>query len=154
MKVFGIFFGPLKNPGTLELYEHYRTPLQKWVKLEEVELKIKPESSTIERLQAVLDDLPPSTTLVYLSEHGESLSTEHWASRIDKIRNQGNLAFVLGPPDGFGQNPPFKAKYHWSLGPQTLSHELARIVWVEQIFRSFSILHHHPYHRASSSSKV
>ena len=54
--------------------------------------------------------------------------------------------FAIGPADGFSSPSRDAAQQVLSLGKMTLAHELARVVWLEQIYRAFTILKGHPYH--------
>ena len=56
------------------------------------------------------------------------------------------LAFAVGPADGFSEAARSAAQHTISLGRMTLAHELARVVLLEQIYRAFMILKGHPYH--------
>ncbi|MBC7387253.1 MAG: 23S rRNA (pseudouridine(1915)-N(3))-methyltransferase RlmH, partial [Cryobacterium sp.] len=56
------------------------------------------------------------------------------------------VAFCVGSSLGFSEALRGKARGLFSLGPQTLSHEIARLVLAEQLYRSFSVLRGHPYH--------
>ncbi|HEU5451271.1 MAG TPA: 23S rRNA (pseudouridine(1915)-N(3))-methyltransferase RlmH, partial [Terriglobales bacterium] len=57
------------------------------------------------------------------------------------------LLFAVGGADGFGSETRAAAGVQLSLGPMTLSHELARVVLLEQLYRALTILAGHPYHR-------
>jgi 23S rRNA (pseudouridine1915-N3)-methyltransferase len=54
--------------------------------------------------------------------------------------------FAIGPADGFSDQIQKAAAFRLSLGKMTLSHELARVVLLEQLYRAFTILKGHPYH--------
>lgn len=91
--------------------------------------------------------------VVLLDSRGKGLSSEELAAWIGQQRDSGaqNLVFAVGPADGwsapvsdFGWEP---AGMLLSLGRMTLPHELARLVLVEQVYRAFTILYRHPYHR-------
>jgi 23S rRNA (pseudouridine1915-N3)-methyltransferase len=56
------------------------------------------------------------------------------------------MLFAIGPADGFSETARQKGDLLLSLGRMTLAHELARVVLLEQLYRSFSILKGHPYH--------
>jgi 23S rRNA (pseudouridine1915-N3)-methyltransferase len=63
--------------------------------------------------------------------------------------NSGHdLALLVGGPDGLSDEARAAAVQHWSLSPLTLPHPLVRVVLAEQLYRAWSILRRHPYHRA------
>lgn len=88
--------------------------------------------------------------LVVLDETGRQLSSGAFAQWMGKERDAGaaHMAFLLGGPDGHGEQVLEAAKLRLSLGPMTLPHGIARAVLAEQIYRATTILSGHPYHRA------
>jgi 23S rRNA (pseudouridine1915-N3)-methyltransferase len=88
--------------------------------------------------------------LVALDERGRMRSSAAFADLIRCERDKGSrlLAFLVGGPDGHGDEVLGAAGERLSLGPMTLPHGLARIVLIEQIYRAVTIISGHPYHRA------
>ncbi len=88
--------------------------------------------------------------LALLDFRGRAMSSEELAAWIGRQRDSGvqNLIFAVGPADGWSESARNQADLLLSLGPLTLAHELARVVLAEQVYRAFSILAGHPYHRA------
>jgi len=166
MKISFLTFGKLRGPGTRTLADHYLKLLGKWphgavpIQIEEIELKPSPlpdksqtqfQKAQAEESQIVLkalDGLSPSRHLILLDEAGKAQRTQDWASHIRALADRGvaDLAFVIGSSCGHSTKLKSQADALWSFGPQTLPHELARIVLYEQIFRAVSILNRHPYH--------
>jgi 23S rRNA (pseudouridine1915-N3)-methyltransferase len=96
----------------------------------------------------VLKQLKPSETVVLLDERGEEMSSEGLAARLNTWQTQGSdLAFVIGGPDGVSTDCADRAAFRWSLSRLTLPHGLARVVVAEQLYRAWSLLQGHPYHR-------
>ncbi len=97
----------------------------------------------------VLAKLPENATVVALSEGGknpgDSLTFARWLCK--KQLEARNLVFVIG--GAYGIAPSLKEKAHEviSLSPLTFSHGIARLVLLEQIYRAFTILRGHPYHK-------
>lgn len=87
---------------------------------------------------------------ICLDPRGEALSTEGWRKEWEKLERAGRtgLAWFLGSADGFSDDFRKHCDSIRSLGPQTLSHDLARVVLLEQIYRLESWRAGHPYHRA------
>ncbi|MGH9587521.1 MAG: 23S rRNA (pseudouridine(1915)-N(3))-methyltransferase RlmH, partial [Acidobacteriaceae bacterium] len=90
-----------------------------------------------------------SPILVMLDERGKQFSSQDFAEWLRHQRDEGRqqIVFALGPADGWSSADRARAGLLLSLGPMTLPHELARVVVSEQIYRAFTILAGHPYHR-------
>ncbi len=87
--------------------------------------------------------------IVALDVKGRSLSTEKLAEQFNKVREDGrNIALLIGGPDGLTQDCLESADARWSLSALTFPHPIVRVVLVEQIYRVWSILNNHPYHRS------
>jgi 23S rRNA (pseudouridine1915-N3)-methyltransferase len=101
--------------------------------------------------EALLAKIPDDFIVISLDPHGETRSSEAFASTLGAWRDDAvapGAAFVIGGPDGHGQAVLDRAALSLSLGPMTLPHGLARIVLAEQLYRAMTILAGHPYHRA------
>jgi 23S rRNA (pseudouridine1915-N3)-methyltransferase len=85
--------------------------------------------------------------LILLDSTGKQLSSEELAEFLDREQlNAIPLLFAIGGSDGFSDQARRQAALILSLGKMTLPHELARVVLLEQLYRAFTILKHHPYH--------
>lgn len=102
-----------------------------------------------EEAQILWGVLPQSTYVIALDERGPSHSSEAFAARIGKLASQGttDLAFLIGGADGHAPETRKKANELMSFGAMTWPHRLVRIMLLEQIYRSVTILINHPYHR-------
>jgi 23S rRNA (pseudouridine1915-N3)-methyltransferase len=87
--------------------------------------------------------------LVALDPAGDAIDSAAWASLLAEYANQavGRVVFVLGGAGGLSQDVRRAAHRTVSLGPQTLSHELAQVVLAEQLYRAWTILRGEPYHK-------
>jgi len=98
---------------------------------------------------ALLARVRPGDYVIALDVEGKTLSTEAMAKRVDAIRMEGhNIVLFVGGPDGLDAACLQRADEKWSLSALTLPHPLVRILVAEQIYRIWSILNAHPYHRA------
>lgn len=99
--------------------------------------------------QALLQALPDGASLVALTEHGATLSSEAFAKRLDQAEAEGGrgLAFVVGGAHGLDAELLAQAKWKLSLSPMTFPHELARVMLVEQLYRAEQIRRGTPYHK-------
>jgi 23S rRNA (pseudouridine1915-N3)-methyltransferase len=85
---------------------------------------------------------------VALDERGRALATAPLAAQLGRWRDEGReVAFLIGGPDGLDPAVRQEADLVLALSALTLPHALARVVLAEQLYRAFSILHNHPYHR-------
>lgn len=99
--------------------------------------------------ELMLQQLGKGDHVVALDVKGRTLDTEGMAARIDQIRSEGcNLALLVGGPDGLSTDCLQAADETWSLSALTLPHPVVRVVMAEQIYRVWSFLNNHPYHRA------
>lgn len=86
--------------------------------------------------------------LVALDLEGRPWSTADLATRLEDWRMEGgDVAFVVGGPDGLAPRLLDAASARWSLSPLTLPHALVRIVVAEQLYRAWTLMTGHPYHR-------
>jgi 23S rRNA (pseudouridine1915-N3)-methyltransferase len=87
--------------------------------------------------------------VVALAEAGKPLTTKDLAAKLERWSARGApVALLLGGPDGIGAQALALASERWSLSPLTLPHGLARVVVAEALYRAWSLLQNHPYHRA------
>jgi 23S rRNA (pseudouridine1915-N3)-methyltransferase len=90
----------------------------------------------------------PDAERVALEVKGKRLSTEALATTLGQLRDQGrDLCLLVGGPDGLEPELSHSCHRQWSLSDLTLPHPLVRLLVSEQIYRSWSLLHNHPYHR-------
>ncbi len=156
MRIYVLAFGKLKTPGLRESADYYKRLSRSWVIIEEIELKplSVPQKTPAIRLQIqekegkILLDRIGRQPLILLDELGQQNSSQQWAKNLRNWESQGlsSVTFCLGSSLGFSKEVRERALTSISLGPQTLPHELARVVLLEQIFRAHSILKGHPYH--------
>lgn len=88
-----------------------------------------------------------SPGFILFDERGKSLTTVQWAGYLEKLHGGASLNFVIGGASGVTDGVRQAAGDCWSLSALTMPHQLARTVVVEQIYRAFTILQGHPYHR-------
>jgi 23S rRNA (pseudouridine1915-N3)-methyltransferase len=97
---------------------------------------------------AIFKALNPLATLVALDERGAGWSTRDLAGHLAGWLEAGReVVLVIGGAEGLAEPVRAAAARVWSLSPLTLPHQLARVVVIEQIYRAWSLLNHHPYHR-------
>ena len=86
---------------------------------------------------------------VALDPGGAPWSTEELAARLQGWLSGGqDVALLVGGADGLDATVLERCPQHWSLSRLTFPHHLVRVIVAEQIYRAWSILQHHPYHRS------
>ena len=96
----------------------------------------------------LLAALETSNYVVLLDEHGTERTSVDYSQWLQRRMASGNkrLVFVVGGPYGFSQEVYDRANEKISLSKMTFPHELVRLIFVEQLYRAFTILKHEPYH--------
>jgi 23S rRNA (pseudouridine1915-N3)-methyltransferase len=136
---FGEYQRRLPRSCSLELME---LPLRKRRKNDDVN-RLKSEEA--DKLLAAAGNC----RIVALDEGGELFSSYRFAQSLGHWMAEGrNVALLVGGPDGLAKVVLERAEWCWSLSPLTLPHGLVRVLVAEQIYRAWSILAGHPYHRA------
>ena len=86
--------------------------------------------------------------VIALDEHGERQTSMKMAASLQEIERQGQeVVLVIGGPDGLSAGFKKTAQALWRLSDLTLPHAMVRVLLTEQLYRCWSILAHHPYHR-------
>lgn len=122
------------------------------INIKEIKTAKARSGETLKKAEAekLIASLPANYHLVALDEHGKSLNSPELANYVQNCLAVGeqNLVFILGGADGLDDSIRQHADLRLSLGRMTFPHLLARVLLVEQLWRSVSILMNHPYHRA------
>ena len=121
------------------------------VKAVKPELRAGQSTANIMKIEAerIRAAVPHNSLIIAMDEHGKDLTTQDFAKKIRSWRDNGeSLCFIIGGTDGL--DPQLKSQAHMlmRLSSMTLPHAMARVMLAEQIYRAFSLLTNHPYHRA------
>ncbi len=151
--------GRLKSGAESQLYERYL----KLSNLSHKKIKIGPtklievtecrSSNKLDRLnqeaKSLLSKINSNVLMITLEERGKILTSQEFSEKLLDYRDSGvsELVFVIGGPDGIGQEIIKKAQFSLSLGKMTFPHGLVRVLLTEQLYRSITIITGHPYHR-------
>lgn len=96
----------------------------------------------------MLAAIPPAARAIAMDSRGVQWSTRELAGQMASWLQQGvDLAFLIGGPEGLPPPCSERAEVHWSLSRLTFPHPLVRILVLEQLYRAWSLLQGHPYHR-------
>ncbi len=122
-------------------YAEYEKRLPKDYQLSLIELKESKSSKQIE-------SIPKDDFVIALDVKGELWDTHQLADKLHAWHEDSqNISLLVGGPDGLTPEALDRANLKWSLSPLTLPHPLVRVVVAEQLYRAWSILKNHPYHR-------
>jgi 23S rRNA (pseudouridine1915-N3)-methyltransferase len=122
--------------------------------LKAVPLAARSASASAERAVAaesarLLAAIPAGAHVVALREQGSPWSTADLAAKLESwMRTGAPVCFLIGGPDGLGADCVARANEHWSLSRLTLPHGLVKVMAAEALYRAWSVLERHPYHRA------
>jgi 23S rRNA (pseudouridine1915-N3)-methyltransferase len=99
--------------------------------------------------ERLLAAVPSAAHVVALCEGGKPWSTTQLAGKLEAwMRLGAPVCLLVGGPDGLSSACVARAVERWSLSPLTLPHGLVRVVAAEALYRAWSVLENHPYHRA------
>jgi 23S rRNA (pseudouridine1915-N3)-methyltransferase len=103
-----------------------------------------------EQGERLLSCIPDGSHVVALEVEGELWTTEELAQRIEVWRAEArrHVALLIGGPEGLSAACRNRAHESWSLSRLTLPHAMVRLIVAEQIYRAWSLLNRHPYHRS------
>ncbi len=131
-----------------------RMPSECRLELREIAAEKRGKSADTRRItekesELLLGAVPQGNMILALDVRGRSWSTEQLAQQLERWMQDGrNVSLLIGGPEGLSQTCLQQAEQRWSLSPLTFPHPLVRIIVAEQLYRAWSILRNHPYHRA------
>jgi 23S rRNA (pseudouridine1915-N3)-methyltransferase len=130
-----------------------RLPSELPLELHEIPLNTRGKNADVARLirqegEAMLGRVQPGERIVTLEVHGKPWSTEQLAAELQRWRlDARNVNLMVGGPEGLAPEVCARSEQRWSLSPLTLPHPLVRILIGEQIYRAWTLLSGHPYHK-------
>jgi len=136
-----------------ELCADYRQRVSRWLPIRETAVRARTGAADAGRLgaegEALRSALPPGAWTVALDREGEALSSLELARQVETWLGgwPHPVAFLLGSDLGLASTLAAKCRQRISFGPMTLSHEIARLVLYEQLYRALSIVKGIGYHR-------
>jgi len=137
VKVTVVAIGKVKAPFA-DADAHYRKMLQRHQPVDVIEVR---DEVNVE------GRIPARSHVIALDRAGRAMSSRDWAGWLSERRiDAQDLCFLIGGPEGLSARTMGLADERISLGPQTMAHQLARVVLLEQLFRASKILAGEPYH--------
>ncbi|MCP8899405.1 23S rRNA (pseudouridine(1915)-N(3))-methyltransferase RlmH [Gilvimarinus xylanilyticus] len=123
------------------------------VELIELALGARGKNSDINRAmekegEAMLAAIGRTDKVIALDVKGRNWSTEQLAGKLENWRMDGrDVCLLIGGPDGLAPQALARADERWSLSALTLPHPIVRVVLMEQLYRAWTVINHHPYHK-------
>ena len=155
MKISLVVIGKTDAGYLIEAIEDYKSRLKHYIPFEmEVIPDVKNAKNLSEAQQKekegemILKMLQPGDYLVLLDDKGKEYTSMQFSSYIEKKMHTvpKRLVFVVGGPYGFSEAVYGAASEKISLSKMTFSHQMVRLIFIEQIYRAMTILNHEPYH--------
>jgi len=135
--------------------EHYKKQLPKNYNFVITSIESQSRKSTSPEVtksleeKLIMDAASDSTLLIAFDELGKQQTSKELSKSIEKWQlNSESVALIIGGADGLSSDLKQKCNLIWSLSSLTLTHSMARLLVVEQIYRGYSLLSNHPYHRS------
>lgn len=135
--------------------EEYMVRLKRYIQIKLISIPdIKKGKNTTPELQKqaegklIIKELSEADYVVLLDENGEEFTSRSYARWIEKIMGCGRkrLVFIIGGPYGFSEEIYQRADKKIRLSKMTMTHEMAKLFFVEQLYRAYTILNGEPYH--------
>ena len=158
MKITIVCAGKLKEKYLRDGIAEYEKRLRPYADLRTIEIieeRMKDRPSPAEKDEVLRREgerlslqIPQGAYLIVLDVDGEEMSSEKFSARIDRLMLMGesHIAFLIGGPFGLSDELRQRADLRLSFSQFTLPHQLIRLFLMEQIYRSFKISRHEPYH--------
>ena len=146
MKINLITIGKLKEKFLIEGVSEYIKRIKIYAKIEVKEIL---ECKTVEEEgKKLLAQIPKESFVIVLDVGGEELNSEEFAKKLDELtlRGKSNITFIIGGAFGISEEVKNVANFRLSLSKMTFTHQIARFLIVEQIYRAFKINRGENYH--------
>ena len=159
MKITLITVGKIKEKYLKDAIAEYSKRLGRYCKLEIVEVadekKQDHASETVENAirdkegERILKYVKEDSYVITLEIRGKMLTSEELSEKVDTLGVQGisHIIFIIGGSIGLGKEVLKRSDYALSFSKMTFPHQLMRVILLEQIYRSYRIINHEPYHK-------
>lgn len=145
-----VWIGKTRDARLRALVDEYLQRLGRFTRFEVTELREGTGRAGIEdESKRIIGALHSDGLTVLLDVEGREWSSPQLAAEVEKWQNGGvrEIAFVIGGPAGVNPQVAARADLRWSLSRLTLTHEMARVLLVEQLYRAYTIIHGLPYQK-------
>lgn len=147
MRLKFIWPGKTKDEHLRALIAEYLKRLQRFVRCEVVETRAAPDVDKESR--RILEAIPANSVVLLLDVTGREWTSHELAEQVRKWESGSvkEVAVVIGGQDGFNSEVTDRAQKRWRLSRLTFTHEMARVLVLEQIYRAYAINHGLPYQK-------
>jgi 23S rRNA (pseudouridine1915-N3)-methyltransferase len=147
-----IWTGKTRDARLRALIEDYAERLGHFVRCEVVELKElgRTDKTGIDKeTRRISDALRAGSVTVLLDQDGVQWTSQQLAAQVQRWEGEGTkeVAFIVGGPHGLSNDFKSRVTKRWSLSRLTLTHEMARVLLFEQLYRAYTIVHGLPYQK-------
>lgn len=152
MKIVCIFIGKTKEEYIKTGIKSYLKRIRPFINIEINEIKTSHtgnvEEAKLEEYKMIQKHIKSTDVLILLDEHGASFTSRDMADYLNNLLNttKGRIIFVIGNAYGHHQELITQSKHILSLSRLTFNHQLVRLILMEQLYRSATIIKGHPYH--------
>lgn len=156
MKINLVYFGKASSSAAIEEANYFKR-IKAWCPIEVIELKPSkskdPKSGLAEEVKRYDQKFSEDIPLVILAEEGKVLDSVQFSSKLETwmLTGKAQINFLVGSSYGIHPELKQRALFKWSLTPLTLTHDHARILVIEQLYRGLCIQRNHPYHHIALS---
>jgi 23S rRNA (pseudouridine1915-N3)-methyltransferase len=152
MKIRLVWIGKTKDANLSGIISDFASRIRHFLPLEIVEIrepKVEVSKRLIIEAEKILGSISDGDRLVVLDPRGKSWNSEQFAQFVGKhMRSDPRaLTFVIGGFSGLSDEVRRRADTVWALSPMTFTHDLSRLLVLEQIYRALTIIHGFPYSR-------
>ena len=147
-----ICVGKIKEKYLKEAINEYQKRLSKYTKLDIIELKdityddidkVKKEEG-----ENILKNIKNSDNVIILDINGQELTSAELAKKTEKLEQQNSdLTFIIGGSYGLSEEVKQRANYSLSFSKLTFPHQLFRVIFLEQLYRTYKIRNNESYHK-------
>jgi 23S rRNA (pseudouridine1915-N3)-methyltransferase len=150
MKFRFVWIGKTRDKNWRALQEDYLQRLSHFVRLETAEIRESgAKESNEQEGKRIINALNTNSYVVLLDVGGRQISSHQLAAEIEKWQNRSlkEVVFIIGGQDGVSRQVVERADTGLSLSGLTFTHEQARVILLEQLYRAFTIVYGHPYQK-------
>jgi len=150
MKLRVLWIGKTRDSSLARLISEYESRINHFLPLEIVEVR-DPRLNESRRQEAegekLLNAIDSSDRVILLDSRGKTWTSDQFANFVARHMRDDprRLTFVIGGFSGVSESVKKRADLTWSLSPLTFTHDLCRVLILEQIYRALAIIHKHPY---------
>lgn len=155
MKIYLLAVGKKMPAWITEGYQDFSKRLKQEITLQliEVDAAQRQKNGNVDKYKSleaerILQAMPQNSYCIVLDEHGKQFSSQQLSDKMQDYLHMGrDICLIIGGADGLSQSLLQQAEERWSLSKLTLPHAQVRVLIAEQLYRAWSLMHGHPYHR-------